>query len=225
MLLILKYVEAKLHVREASFATLIAIILIFSYVAHIAGLHGIFGALLLGFTLSRIKDDPVIQRAIESLKIFAYGVFIPLFFASAGLYMSKNFINVGILTILYITAFIIIMKLFAGYLCSKLVSSSNAGMKILICSQLSKGGVELAILSHALTLGIINDTWYSLSILIILIFMILTSLILNNILIISSILVFSSKYLFILIYPKSFDKSKKYLISFALPLALYKKFI
>ena len=159
-------VEKTFRVREASFATLIALILLFSYFATLVGLHGAIGALVLGFTLSRAKNDPIVAKSVEQLKGFAYGIFIPIFFAGAGLYVTLDFLEIDPLAAATIVLMVPVGKLVGGYL-SMWVLPVKRRSPAIAYGQLAKGGVEFAILSLAVEAAALSTKLYSLTVLLI----------------------------------------------------------
>jgi len=176
--LIIREVENKFKVKEASFAALITLILLFSAAAVMAGLHGIFGALILGFMLSRKRDDFIINRSVQQLKGFAYGIFIPIFFAGIGLYVTLDFLSLNFLTIVSFALIILAGKLLGGYLGSRILALRGKP-GVLTMGQLCKGGVELAILSLALALEVITRELYSFIVIMVILLAVLSSISLN----------------------------------------------
>lgn len=154
------------RVREASFATLIALILLFSYFATLVGLHGAIGALVLGFTLSRAKNDPIVAKSVEELKGVAYGIFIPIFFAGAGLYVTLDFLEIDPLAAATIVLTVPAGKLVGGYL-SMWVLPAKRRSPAIAYGQLAKGGVEFAMLSLAVEAAALSTKLYSLTVLLI----------------------------------------------------------
>ncbi|RLF13091.1 MAG: hypothetical protein DRJ62_00775 [Thermoprotei archaeon] len=156
---LIRRVERIFKVKAASFATLIAIVLLFSYLSSLAGLHGVFGALIMGFALSRTKWDPVIRGTVDQLKGFAYGIFIPLFFAGAGLYVTRDFMKLDVLAAVAVALAVVVGKLVGGFVSSKLMRVEHRSLIAL--GQLAKGGVEIAILSFALSIEAVSIELYS----------------------------------------------------------------
>ena len=66
------------------------------------GLHGTFGALILGFTLSKVRGDEIVDKAVEKLRGFAHGIFILLFFAGSGLYVTHESMQIELLSLFLI---------------------------------------------------------------------------------------------------------------------------
>jgi len=172
---LIRKAEELLKIREASFAVLIASILVFSYGASVAGLHGVFGALTLGFALSTAKGDPIISKTVQQLEGFAHGIFIPIFFAGAGLYVTKDFLALSPLAILLLSAVIIGGKLLGGYIGSRiLLPRKISGMVAL--GLLAKGGVELAILPFAMVFGALTNELYSFIVVLMILMMIVSAI-------------------------------------------------
>jgi Kef-type K+ transport system membrane component KefB len=175
---VIKAVERAFKVKEASFATLVALILLFSYLATRAGLHGALGALTLGFALSRARDDPVVSRTVGQLKGFAHGIFIPIFFAGAGLYVTREFLFIDPLAAAMIALIVPAGKLFGGYVGSRILPI-GARSPAVTFGLLAKGGVELAILPLAVEMGALSTELYSFAVLLIVAMTVAASALLN----------------------------------------------
>jgi len=156
---VVRKTEVAFKVEAASFATLIAIILMFVYLSSLAGLHGVLGSLIVGFAMSRMKWDPVIAKTVDQLKGFAHGIFIPLFFAGAGLYVTRDFLEMEVFVACTIALIFILSKIGAGLIVSRLMAVEQRLVVTLM--QLAKGGVEVALLSFALSLDLVSSEVYS----------------------------------------------------------------
>ena len=166
--------ERVFRVRAFPFAALIAMILMFSYVSLLAGLHGVMGALIVGFAMSRMRWDSIAMRTVDQLKGFAHGIFIPIFFANAGLYATREFLDVhGVIACSMAMTFIA-GKMLAGYAITKVLSLSSHSPVIM--AQLAKGGVEIALLSSALSMSLISVELYSFTIIFIITLTMISSL-------------------------------------------------
>ena len=174
---VVRKAEMVFKVKAASFATLIAIILIFAYLSSLAGLHGVLGSLIAGFAMSRMKWDPVIVKTVDQLKGFAHGIFIPLFFAGAGLYVTRDFLEMEVFAACMIALAFVLSKIGTGLVISKLMRAEQKLMVTLM--QLAKGGVEIALLSFALSLGLLPVEVYSYVIILIFLLTVVSSSILN----------------------------------------------
>ena len=65
--------------------------------AEVIGLHGTLGALLFGASLSGLPYQ-VRLEIMPGLRSTAEAIFVPLFFASAGLHFTFSFVSLPVLT-------------------------------------------------------------------------------------------------------------------------------
>lgn len=86
----------KMHAKEAVFSLVVVIALFSAYLAEFFELHATIGAFIGGMLISEvpIAKIPDVQSKVEGL---AYGILIPLFFASIGLSIDfYTLVNAGI---------------------------------------------------------------------------------------------------------------------------------
>ena len=93
-----------LQVPQLSFGLLLGGLFLVVVGAEKAGLHGSLGALLFGAALSMLPYQ-VRRDIMPGMKGMAEGFFVPLFFASAGLHLSFDFLNLPPETILALVLF------------------------------------------------------------------------------------------------------------------------
>ena len=102
-----------LNVPELSYGLLIGGLFLVVYGAEMFGLHGSLGGLLFGAALSglphRMRED-----IMPGMRSTAEGLFVPLFFASAGLHLDFSFIDLPPLTIIALLFVPMIGKILAS---------------------------------------------------------------------------------------------------------------
>ena len=107
------------------------------------GLHGSLGALLLGMALSGLPHR-LRAEILPGVRGLAQGLFIPLFFASAGLYLDLSFTKLATLSIVAVVLAAVLGK-FAGAIVG--VAMARLDRPLAIASGLmGKGVVEIALL-------------------------------------------------------------------------------
>lgn len=107
------------------------------------GLHGSLGALLLGMALSGLPHR-LRTEILPGVRGLAQGLFIPLFFASAGLYLDLSFTKLATLSIVAVVLAAVLGK-FAGAIVG--VAMARLDRPLAIASGLmGKGVVEIALL-------------------------------------------------------------------------------
>ena len=153
-----------LNVPELSYGLLIGgLFLVVVGAEKYGSLHGSLGALLFGAALSglphRMRED-----IMPGMRSTAEGLFVPLFFASAGLQLDFSFINLAPMTIL---ALLIIP--FAGKLLASFVGTYLARLDtpvVLSVGLMGKGVAEIALLLVLLETNVIEKDVFSLLVII-----------------------------------------------------------
>ena len=148
-----------LNVPELSFGLLMGFMFLVVVAAEEIGLHGSLGALLFGAALSglprQMRDD-----IMPGFRSTAEGLFVPLFFASAGLYMSLSFIELPLMTILGLALIPMAGKLIASF-AGTYVARLDTPV-VLSVGLMGKGVAEIALLLVLLETHVIGDDVFSL---------------------------------------------------------------
>lgn len=137
------------------------------------GVHGSLGALLLGMALSGLPHR-LRMEILPGMRGLAEGLFIPLFFASAGLHLSLSFTELPPLTIVSIVLAGVLGK-FAGSILAVRIARLDRPLAI-ATGLMGKGVVEVALLLVMLDREIISPYLFSLLTLIMLCFVFLAPL-------------------------------------------------
>ncbi len=152
-----------LNVPELSYGLLIGGLFLVVVGAESIGLHGSLGALLFGAALSglphRMRED-----IMPGMRSTAEGLFVPLFFASAGLYLSFAFLDLAPLTILALLLIPMAGKLIASFIGTFLARLDTP--VVLSAGLMGKGVAEIALLLVMLESQIIGDDIFSLLVII-----------------------------------------------------------
>ena len=151
------------QVPQLSFGILLGGLFLVVYGAEKVGLHGSIGALLFGAALS-ILPFQVRHDIMPGLKGTAEGLFVPLFFASAGLQLSFEFTQLPIITIIVLASVPILGKFVASVISSYIARieapfATASGLT-------AKGVTEIALLLLLLQTGIIDKSIFSLLVLV-----------------------------------------------------------
>ena len=152
-----------LRVPELSFGLLLGGLLLVVVGAEKIGLHGTIGALLFGAALSGLPEG-VRQDILPGLRSASEGLFVPLFFASAGLQFDLSFTEIPIGTIAALVLVPLVGK-FAGSFLSTFVTRIEAPFT-LATGLMSKGVAEIALLLVLLETGVIEKSVFSLFVLV-----------------------------------------------------------
>ena len=157
-----------LGVRELPFGLVIGLLLGVVYLAEISGLHGTLGALLLGVAFSTLPAS--FQREVlPGVRSLAHGLFIPLFFAFAGLQVDLSFLALGPAVVLGLVAAVVGGKALGAMAGTRLARLATG--RVVAVGLLAKGAVELALLTSLLELGIIPHELYAFLVLLMVLFL------------------------------------------------------
>ena len=154
-----------LRVPQLSFGVLLGGLFLVVVGAEWAGLHGSLGALLFGAALSTLPYQ-VRRDIMPGMRGTAEGFFVPLFFASAGLYLSLEFLTLPPGTILALLLVPLAGKFLAAFL-SAYVSRLEAPFAI-ATGLMAKGVAEIALLLVLFHTDAIHKDVFSLLVLIML---------------------------------------------------------
>ena len=152
-----------LNVPELSYGLLIGGLFLVVAGAEKIGLHGSLGALLFGAALSglphRMRED-----IMPGMRSTAEGLFVPLFFASAGLYLSFSFINLPPMTVLALLLVPMVGKVIASFVGTYIARLDTP--VVLSAGLMGKGVAEIALLLVLLETGVIQEDIFSLLVII-----------------------------------------------------------
>ena len=156
-------IQKVLNVPHLYFGLLLGGLFLLVVAAEKIGLHGSLGALLFGAALSGLPSK-VRHDIIPGLRTTAEGLFVPLFFASAGLHFGFQFLDLPAWTILALVAVPIFGKFAGAFIGAYL---ARVGMPFALAMGLmAKGVAEIALLLVLLEKGSISEEIFSLLILV-----------------------------------------------------------
>ena len=139
--------------------------------AEVMGLHGSLGALLFGASLSGLPYQVRVE-IMPGLRSTAEAIFVPLFFASAGLHFTFNFVDISPLTMAAL-AFIPMGGNFIGALLGA-YAARLAVPQAVASGLMGKGVAEIALLLVLWETGVIDESIFSFLILVMFCYMLLT---------------------------------------------------
>lgn len=170
---VIVWLQRFLQVPQLSFGLLLGSLFLVVVIAERAGLHGSLGALLFGAALSTLPYQ-VRRDIMPGMRGAAEGFFVPLFFASAGLYLSPDFLELPPLTIVALVLLPLVGK-FLGSVLGTYVTRLEAPFAT-ATGLMAKGVAEVALLLLLLQTGVINQAVFSLLALVMLGYMLITPL-------------------------------------------------
>lgn len=162
-----------LHVPQLSFGLILGGLFLTVVGAEHMGLHGSLGALLFGAALSKLPYH-VRRDIIPGMRGTAEGLFVPLFFASAGLHLSLAFTELSVWTIAALVFIPLVGKFAAAYIGA--VAARLDVPSALATGLMAKGVAEMALLLVLLEIEMIGHAVFSLLVLIMLAYILLTPL-------------------------------------------------
>ena len=160
-----------LHVPQLSFGLLLGGLFLVVVGAEQVGLHGSLGALLFGAALSTLPYQ-VRRDIMPGMRGAAEGFFVPLFFASAGLHLSLEFLELPPGTIVALILVPLAGKFLAAFL-SAYVTRLEAPVAI-AAGLMAKGVAEIALLLVLFHTDAIDKGVFSLLVLIMFGYILLT---------------------------------------------------
>jgi Kef-type K+ transport system membrane component KefB len=149
--------------REAkgfTFALIMA--LVFGLGAEMAGLHIIIGAYMAGlFVREGIVHRDLFQKISDRFVSITYGFLGPIFFVSLSFHMTFEIFNTHLGLIIILLAVAVIGKILGAGSAAYVSGMTRSESTIVACAMNGRGAVELIIASIGLELGIINNVFFS----------------------------------------------------------------
>ena len=168
---IIVFLHRFLRVPQLSFGLLLGGLLLVVVAAEKMGLHGSLGALLFGAALSLLPYQ-VRRDIMPGMRGTAEGLFVPLFFASAGLHLSLDFLDLSAGTILALALVPLAGKFVAAF-ASAYIARLDAPFAT-AAGLMAKGVAEIALLILLLQSGAIDRGIFSLLVLVMFGYILLT---------------------------------------------------
>ena len=160
-----------LQVPQLSFGLLLGGLFLVVVGAEKAGLHDSLGALLFGAALSTLPYQ-VRRDLMPGLRGSAEGLFVPLFFASAGLNLTFDFLSLPVATIL-VLVFLPLAGKFVAAFAGAYMSRLDAPLAV-AAGLMAKGVAEIALLLLLVHSGAISAEIFSLLALLMFAYILLT---------------------------------------------------
>ncbi len=156
------FLQRFLNVPELSFGLLIGGLFLMVVGAEKIHLHGSIGALLFGAALSGLPHQ-VHKDVLPGLRSAAEGLFVPLFFASAGLHLDLSFTTLPIATIVALVVFPSLGKFAGAFIGTYIARLDNPLAQA--TGLMAKGVAEIALLLVLFESGVIGQDIFSLFVL------------------------------------------------------------
>lgn len=172
----------KMYVEESTFAIIVGILFVFSFLSNQFGISILIGAFILGFSLSNVSQFKT-SETIQKLKGISYGFFIPFFFVYIGLLFKFDaLMNMKMLIFsLLLLIFLIIFQVIGAFLGAKISKFSNKDSLIIGVGMLPRNEIMIVIGMMGFGLNLYKGDIFSVFILISIITTLITPLILRMI--------------------------------------------
>lgn len=157
------FTQRFLPVSQLSLGLVLGGLFLMVIAAEHIGLHGTLGALLFGAALSGLPHQ-VRREIVPGLQSVGEGLFVPLFFASAGLHFNWSFLDLPLWTIAAVVVVPLLGKFIGAALGAGLARLE--GRFALATGLMAKGVAEIALLLILLESGVIGEDVFSLLVLI-----------------------------------------------------------
>ena len=150
--------------REAKgFTFSLIVALLFGLLSELAGLHIIIGAYMAGlFIGDTIRHQPLYQKINDRFVAITYGFLGPIFFVSLSFHMKFQIFQTHLGLLLTLLTVAILGKLIGAGLGGWFGGLNWAESSVVGFAMNGRGAVELIIASVGLELGIIDDVFFSL---------------------------------------------------------------
>lgn len=143
-----------------TFALLVA--LVFGLIAEITGLHIILGAYMAGlFVKEGIVNENLLVKINDRFLAITYGFLGPIFFVSLSFHMTLDIFATHLPMILVMLLVAVGGKLVGAGLGARIGGMNKFETTLVAISMNGRGAVELIIASVGIKLGIINDVYFS----------------------------------------------------------------
>ena len=149
--------------REAkgfTFALIMA--LVFGLLAELAGLHIILGAYMAGlFVREGIVNKDLFLKINDRFVSITYGFLGPIFFVSLSFHITFTIFQTHLALLTVLLGVAILGKLLGAGLSAYLGKMNLLESSVVACAMNGRGAVELVIASVGIELGIINNVYFS----------------------------------------------------------------
>jgi Kef-type K+ transport system membrane component KefB len=149
--------------RESmGFTFALVVALVFGLIAEITGLHIILGAYMAGlFVKEGIVNKDLLRKINDRFVSITYGFLGPIFFVSLSFHMTLDIFETHLSMIMVVLLVAIVGKLVGAGIGARMGGLNHKETALVAISMNGRGAVELIIASVGIELGIINDVYFS----------------------------------------------------------------
>lgn len=156
------YMDRIINFNNKGFTLTLIIALLMGLIAEAIGLHMVIGAFLAGlFIREEVLDTKVFKKIEDRIYGLSYSFFGPIFFASLAFHLNFSALKTAPLFMLSVIAVAILGKLLGTWLVTRTFNLKRLEPLAIGLVLNSRGAVELIIASIGLGLGIIDESIFS----------------------------------------------------------------
>ena len=148
------------HDREAGFALILALVLVFAWAAEaLGGLAAITGAYLAGVLVARLPE----ARAwvVEGASVMGYGLFVPVFFVTVGLITDLHSVMLAPQLTLVVVLVAILTKGVGSAIGARAAGCSPREARSVGAGMIARGEVALVMATLGLSNGLLDQTTFT----------------------------------------------------------------
>ncbi|RKD24988.1 sodium:proton antiporter [Ammoniphilus oxalaticus] len=157
---------SRLRVTEATLTAGVIVCFLFAALAEYSGVAAIIGAYVAGIAINVTRYGRELTKKVETI---SYSLFVPVFFASIGLSVDFSGIGEYFYIIVLFSALAIVSKLVGGALGAKAAGFTWGQSMGIGSAMVSRGEVALIIAGIGLQAGFLNETLFSVMIIVVLV--------------------------------------------------------
>lgn len=160
---LLSYTLNKINSRDKILTLIVVFTFLLGAAAQAINLEAVLGAFIAGIIFAQIPSIPV--ESIKKVESTAFGIFAPIFFASAGLKVNLLDLFMGNLIFIGISllAIAIVSKILGAYLGSRLLTKTDHWTALSYGAGLNaRGAIQIIVATIGLSFAILSQEIYSL---------------------------------------------------------------
>jgi Kef-type K+ transport system membrane component KefB len=168
----------KHHAREAGFALILALVLVYAWAAEaLGGLAAITGAYIAGVLVARLPEAR--EWVVEGASVMGYGLFVPVFFVTVGLMTDVRSVMLAPGLTAVVVGVAVATKAIGSALGARRGGCSWRESKAVGAGMIARGEVALVMATLGLNNGLLNETTFTVVVLMTVVTTLLTPLLLK----------------------------------------------
>jgi Kef-type K+ transport system membrane component KefB len=166
------------HAREAGFALILALVLVFAWAAEaLGGLAAITGAYLAGVLVARMPEAR--DWVVEGASVMGYGLFVPVFFVTVGLTTDVRSVMLAPALTLTVIVVAVATKGIGSAIGARAGGCDPREARSVGAGMIARGEVALVMATLGLSSGLLNETSFTVVVLMTVVTTLLTPLLLK----------------------------------------------